>query len=134
MSDRVWRILYVEDQPEMIELIQLVLRQRPAQVIGATNVAEAIDILHREPPDLVLLDLMIPEVDGWAVHREIINDPKLSHIPVIVITARGSLYERDRGLHKPGVVDYIIKPFSPAVLLASIDRALANVSAAASQA
>ena len=126
MPDKKCRILYVEDQLEMIELMQLVLRQRPAQLIGATSVAQAIEILHNDPPDLVLLDIMIPEVDGWAVQSEIISNPALQHIPIIVITARGSLYERDRGLHREGVVDYIIKPFSPAALLVSIDRALAN--------
>ncbi|MCD6289277.1 MAG: response regulator [Anaerolineae bacterium] len=124
MSEKKWRILYVEDQAEMIDLMRVVVRSRPIEVIGAANAAEAIRILHTEPPDLVLLDIMLPEVDGWAVHHEIINTPELRDIPIIVITARGSLEEQEEGLRMPGVMDYIIKPFSPAELLASVDRIL----------
>ena len=124
MSKGKWRILYVEDQAEMIDLMRVIMRSRPIEIIGATNAAEAIEVLHAHPPDLVLLDIMLPEVDGWAVHHEIINTPELQDIPIIVITARGSLEEQAEGLRMPGIADYIIKPFSPTELLASIDRIL----------
>lgn len=127
-AERKWRILYVEDQPEMVDLIELAFRQRPVEIIRATSAHQAIELLHRAPPDLVFLDLMMPEVDGWRVHREIVEDPALRHIPIIVITARGSPEEREKGLRMEGIVDYFIKPFSPSVLLASVDRVLAELS------
>ena len=124
MAERKWRILYVEDEPEMIDLVQLVLRTLPVEVIGASNANEALQALRAQPPDLVLLDLMIPEVDGWAIHREIQADPRLRHIPIIVITAWGNLEDREKGLHAAGVVDYILKPFSTSDLIASVSRVL----------
>ncbi len=129
VAERKWRILYVEDEPEMIDLIELVFRQRPVEIVRATSALQAIELLHSAPPDLVLLDLMMPEIDGWRVHREIVSNPELCHIPIIVITARGNLEEREKGLRTAGIVDYFIKPFSPSALLASVDRVLADLSA-----
>ncbi|MCS7220494.1 MAG: response regulator [Anaerolineae bacterium] len=128
-AERKWRILYVEDQPEMIDLIELAFRQRPVEIVRATSAPQAIELLHRSPPDLVFLDLMMPEVDGWRVHQEIVENPMLRHIPIIVITARGNPEEREKGLRMQGIVDYFIKPFSPSALLASVDRVLAGLSA-----
>jgi len=128
MTEYKWHVLYVEDQPEMIELIQLVLRSRSAEVRGAYSAAQAVEMLQKDPPDLVLLDLMMPEVDGWAVHRAMMADPRLRDIPIIVITARGSLQEREKGLRTEGIFDYLIKPFSPSELLVSVDRLLAHLS------
>ncbi len=128
MTEYKWRVLYVEDQPEMVELIQLVLRSRSAEVRGAYSAAQAIEMLQKDPPDLVLLDLMMPEVDGWAVHHAMMADPRLRNIPIIVITARGSLQEREKGLRTEGIFDYFIKPFSPSELLVSVDRLLAHLS------
>ncbi len=133
MADRTWKILYVEDQTEMIDLIRLALRRRPIEVLGATSAKEAIECVRAERPDLVLLDLMMPEVDGWAVHREMREDPELRDIPIIIITARGSLEEREKGLRTPGIVEYIIKPFSPSELLVCIDRVLTNLDREATQ-
>jgi CheY-like chemotaxis protein len=128
-AERRWRILYVEDEPEMIDLIELAFRHRPVEIVRATSALQAIELLHHAPPDLVFLDLMMPEVDGWRVHREIVETPQLCHIPIIVITARGNPEEREKGLRTPGIVDYFIKPFSPAALVASVDRVLAGLSA-----
>ncbi len=130
-AERKWRILYVEDQSEMIDLIELAFRQRPVEIIRATSALQAIELLHKAPPDLVFLDLMMPEVDGWRVHREIVDSPALRHIPIIVITARGNPEEREKGLRTDGIVDYFIKPFSPSALLASVDRVLAGLPARA---
>ncbi|HEY64886.1 MAG TPA: response regulator [Caldilineae bacterium] len=128
MAERTWRILYVEDQPEMIDLIRLALRHRPVEVMEANSAKEALELMRTRRPDLVLLDLMMPEVDGWAVHREMMADPQLKDVPIIIITARGSLEEREKGLRTPGVVDYFIKPFAPSQLIASIDRVLDRLS------
>ncbi len=129
MTERKWRILYVEDEPEMIDLVRLVLRSLPVELIGAADAAEALEVLRNDPPDLVLLDLMIPEVDGWAIHREMQADSRLRDIPIIVITAWGNLEDREKGLNADGVVDYILKPFSTSDLLTSVNRALSNLAA-----
>jgi DNA-binding response OmpR family regulator len=115
------RILCVEDDEEMIDLIRLILTRRGFDVMGASSGAAALVILHDEIPDLILLDLMMPEMDGWEVYQQIKSDEKLNHIPVIIVTAKAQSIDRVLGLHIAKVDDYISKPFSPQELLDSIE-------------
>jgi DNA-binding response OmpR family regulator len=89
-------------------------------------------LIRQEKPDLVLLDLMMPGVDGWEVYRQIKADDELKHIPVIVVTAKAQSIDRVLGLHIARVDDYITKPFGPSELLHSIDRVLAKAAAGTS--
>ena len=82
-----------------------------------------------EKPDLILLDLMMPDVDGWDVYQQIKADDMTRNIPVIVITAKSQAIDRVLGLHIAKVDDYISKPFRPQELLDSIDRVLDRASA-----
>lgn len=118
------RILCVEDDPEMIDLIRLILAQQGFKVEGAEGGQAGLDMIRKSPPDLLLLDLMMPEVDGWEVYQQIKADPKTKDIPVIIVTAKAQNIDKVLGIHIAKVDDYISKPFSPQVLLESINKVL----------
>lgn len=118
------RILCIEDHPEMIELIRLILERRGFKVEGAVGGREGIEAMVQNPPDLVLLDLMMPDMDGWEVYRQIKAREPLKKIPVIVITAKAQGIDRVLGLHIAGVDDYITKPFGPKELIDSVEHVL----------
>jgi two-component system response regulator VicR len=118
------RILCIEDHPEMIELIRLILGRRGYEVEGAVGGREGLEAMAANPPDLVLLDLMMPDVDGWEVYRQIKAQKEISHVPVIVVTAKAQGIDRVLGLHIAGVDDYITKPFGPKELTQSVERIL----------
>lgn len=121
------RVLCIEDDTEMIDLIRLILQRRGFEVQGAGGGKEALEILARDPlPDLILLDLMMPDIDGWEVYRRIKADKRLAHIPVIVVTARAQNIDRVLGMEIAKVDDYVTKPFSPQELLASVEKVLAR--------
>jgi two-component system response regulator VicR len=117
-------ILCIEDEPEMIDLIRLILGRRGFEVIGAAGGKEGLEKVRQEPPDLILLDLMMPDIDGWEVYQQIKADEKTKQIPVIVVTAKAQSIDKVLGLHIAKVDDYIAKPFSPQELLNSVDKVL----------
>ena len=118
------RILCIEDEPEMIDLIRLILGRRGFEVIGAAGGKEGLEKIRQEPPDLGLLDLMMPDMDGWGVYQQMKADEKTKEIPVIVVTAKAQSIDKVLGLHIAKVDDYIAKPFSPQDLLNSVDKVL----------
>lgn len=122
--EKIKKILCVEDEPEMIDLIRLILSRRGFETNGANGGKEGLEIIRREHPDLVLLDLMMPEIDGWEVYQQMKSDPATKDIPVIVVTAKAQSIDKVLGLHIAKVDDYITKPFSPQELLDSVDKVL----------
>jgi len=124
MATNLKCILCIEDEPEMIDLIRLILGRRGFEVKGATGGAEGLKIVREEHPDLVLLDLMMPDMDGWEVYQQIKADENTKGIPVIVVTAKAQSIDKVLGLHIAKVDDYIAKPFSPQELLSSIEKVL----------
>ncbi|RMF47678.1 MAG: response regulator [Anaerolineae bacterium] len=126
MTGETKRLVYVEDDAEMIELVRLILGRRGFEVIGAEGGWDGLETMRREKPDLVLLDLMMPDLDGWEVFQQMKADEVLRDIPVIVITAKAQTIDRVLGLHIAKVDDYISKPFSPPELIASVERVLAK--------
>jgi DNA-binding response OmpR family regulator len=118
------RILCIEDEPEMIDLIRLILGRRGFQVSGATGGKEGLEAVRSQRPDLVLLDLMMPDMDGWEVYQQMKADEATRHIPVIVVTAKAQSIDKVLGLHIAKVDDYIAKPFSPQELLTSVEKTL----------
>lgn len=118
------RILCIEDEPEMIDLIRLILERKGFEVLGAVGGQEGLDAVRREKPDLVLLDLMMPDVDGWEVYRQMKADSELQHIPVVVVTAKAQSIDKVLGLHIAKVDDYVTKPFGPSDLVESVERVL----------
>ena len=123
MSDKK-KILCIEDEKEMIDLMRLILERRGFDFIGAEGGEEGLDKIRAEKPDLILLDLMMPGVDGWEVYRQLKADDELKDIPVIVVTAKAQSIDKVLGLHIARVEDYITKPFGPQELLESIHRVL----------
>jgi two-component system response regulator VicR len=118
------RILCIEDEPEMIDLIRLILERKGFEVVGAVGGQEGLDAIRREKPVLVLLDLMMPDVDGWEVYRQMKADKELQDIPVIVVTAKAQSIDKVLGLHIAKVDDYVTKPFGPGDLVESVERVL----------
>jgi DNA-binding response OmpR family regulator len=118
----VKRILCVEDEPEMIDLIRLILGRRGFEVHGAAGGMEGIRLIRELHPDLVLLDLMMPDMDGWEVYQQMKADTATRDIPVIVVTAKAQNIDKVLGLHIAKVDDYIAKPFSPQELMDSVDK------------
>ncbi len=117
-------VLCVEDEPEMIELIRIILERRGYRVIGAIGGQAGLEALQNESPDLILLDLMMPDVDGWEVFRQVRANPRLQKTPVIVVTAKAQSIDKVLGLHIAKVNDYVTKPFGPQDLLAAVERVL----------
>ncbi|MGD2041428.1 MAG: response regulator [Anaerolineae bacterium] len=121
------RILCVEDHPEMIELVQLILGRQGFEVEGAVGGQAGIEEMRTNPPDLLLLDLMMPDVDGWEVYRQIKANDELREIPVIIVTAKAQEIDRVLGLKIAGADDYITKPFRPRELIDSVERVLGTL-------
>ena len=119
-------ILCIEDEPEMIDLIRLILGRRGFKVSGATGGKAGLQAVREELPDLVLLDLMMPDMDGWEVYQQMKSDELTRHIPVIVVTARAQSIDKVLGIHIAKVDDYIAKPFSPQELLSSVEKVLSQ--------
>jgi two-component system, OmpR family, response regulator VicR len=119
-------ILCIEDEPEMIDLIRLILTRKGFDVLGATGGKEGLNLIKQEKPDLVLLDLMMPDMDGWEVYQQMKADNNIQNIPVIIVTAKAQTIDKVLGLHIAKVDDYIAKPFSPQELLNSVERVLAK--------
>jgi DNA-binding response OmpR family regulator len=118
------RILCIEDEPEMIDLIRLILMRRGFEVSGASGGKAGLSAVREQLPDLVLLDLMMPDMDGWEVYQQMKADESTRNIPVIVVTARAQSIDKVLGLHIAKVDDYIAKPFSPQELLNSVEKVL----------
>lgn len=125
------RILCIEDEPEMIDLIRLILGRRGFEVLGAAGGTAGLKEVREQLPDLVLLDLMMPDMDGWEVYQQMKADDSTRNIPVIVVTAKAQSIDKVLGLHIAKVDDYIAKPFSPQDLLNSVEKVLSQKKAAA---
>lgn len=124
MSKKAWRVVYIEDEPEMIDLVSLILSRNHFEVLGANGGREGLDLVKKEVPDAILLDLMMPDMDGWEVYQQLKADQKTSQIPVIVVTAKAQSIDKVLGLHIAKVDDYIAKPFSPKDLVESLEKVL----------
>lgn len=110
------RILVVDDEPLYLRLIQINLLTESYEVVTATNGEEALEIISNEAPDLVILDIMMPKLDGITTCERV---RQFSNVPIIMLTARGEEQDRVQGLNT-GADDYIVKPFSATELLARV--------------
>ncbi len=110
------RILVVDDEPDLLELVRLTLDQAGHQVETAASGREALEALRRHRPDLLILDLMLPDVSGTEVCRRLRADSELHSLPVIMLTAKADEVDRVVGFER-GADDYVTKPFSPRELV-----------------
>lgn len=118
------KILVVDDDVNICELLRLYIERDDYQVVIANDGEQAVEIFNREQPDLVLLDIMLPKMDGWQVCKEI---RKTSNRPIIMLTAKGELFDKILGLEL-GADDYIIKPFEAKEVIARIHAVLRRTS------
>jgi two-component system, OmpR family, alkaline phosphatase synthesis response regulator PhoP len=125
-------ILIVEDEEEIRELVRYNLERQGYRVATAASGEEAMRAVHEEPPNLVLLDLMLPAMDGWEVCKQLKREPTTQQIPVIMLTAKGEESDMVLGLEL-GADDYISKPFSPRVLTARVHAVLRRKASAAEE-
>jgi len=116
-------ILVVDDEEDILELVRFNLNREGYQVDGALNGEEALKKARRSPLDLIVLDLMLPGIDGLEVAKSLKKDSKTQHIPIVMLTAKGEESDVVTGLEL-GADDYITKPFSPKILLARIRAVL----------
>ncbi len=119
-----YTVVYIEDDPDMVEIVAIILRRGNFELFSAGEGRVGLETIRREKPDLVLLDIMLPDMGGWAVYQQMKTDPELQHIPVIVITAQDAAIDRVLGEHIAKVQVYITKPFSPKDLLSNINAVL----------
>lgn len=113
------RILVVDDEPGIVDIARANLEGHGYTVIAAYDGEDALEKIKEEKPDLVILDILMPEMDGWDVLERIESNPDLSGIPVIMLTARVSDEDVLRGL-ETGAVEYMTKPFYPQDLVAAV--------------
>ncbi len=119
----VKRILIIEDDRDIIELVRYNLSNEGFQVTAASDGSTGLAQIKQSPPDLLLLDLMLPKLSGLDICKEVRRDPSLNRLPILMLTARGSEADRVVGLEL-GADDYVTKPFSPRELVARVKALL----------
>ena len=117
------RILIVDDEPDLIMMLRLRLEAAGYEILEAADGQDALEKARREKPDLIILDLMLPKLDGYKVCRMLKFDEKYKHIPIIIFTARVQDSQKKLG-EEVGADAYIAKPFEPPVLLGKIKELL----------
>ncbi|MCD6508061.1 response regulator [Candidatus Poribacteria bacterium] len=124
------KILLIDDEPEVIETVKFLLNLKNFDVVDARDGVEGLAKAREEKPDLILLDIMLPNMNGYEVCANLKRDPETSDIPVLFLTARDDTDSVMRA-HRAGADDYIVKPFSTTILFNKIKRHLAAKKAAA---
>jgi len=120
------KILCIEDERQMIDLIKLILEIRGYQVLGAVGGEQGLMMMRSEKPDLILLDLMMPEMDGGDVFHHMREEVELRDLPVIVVTAKAAPIDKVLWINVAKVDDYVTKPFGPGELVDSVEKVLAK--------
>ena len=115
------RILIVDDEPDVIQILSVRLKAAGYEIQTAVNGEDALQKIAQKHPDLVILDAVMPKMDGFAVYKQLRTQKETAHIPVIVLTARGKMEDTFQIL---GVNEFMMKPFDLNKLLAAIERLL----------
>jgi DNA-binding response OmpR family regulator len=124
-TSRPTRILVADDDPVILRLLQVNFNLEGYEVYTATRGEEALEKAKEHLPDIILLDVMMPGVDGWEVCRRLKEDHATAAIPVIFLSARAQDQDRRRG-YELGVVAYVTKPFDPGELIEVVQRSLSG--------
>lgn len=117
------RLLLIDDDPNLILLVKDYLEFRGYEVITAENGREALEVLSEDIPDMIICDIMMPEMDGYALVERVRQDPRTSWIPVLFLSAKGQSQDRVKGL-STGADVYMVKPFEPEELVAQVESSL----------
>lgn len=119
------KVLIVEDDPTTVQLIEFLLKKNNFEVLVAYDGVEALQIIKKEKPDLILMDVMMPKMDGIEAIEKLQGDEATRDIPIVILSALGQEMDVMRGL-QAGAASYIVKPFSPRELLDEIKAKLAK--------
>jgi two-component system, OmpR family, alkaline phosphatase synthesis response regulator PhoP len=122
----VTKVLVIDDEAPIRLLCRVNLEAEKMDVVEAAEGAEGLELARAEKPDIVLLDVMMPGMDGWQVAEKLLENQETSQIPLVFLTARAELRDRARGLELGGV-DYITKPFNPVELASVVEKLLERV-------
>ena len=117
------RLLLIDDDPNLILLVKDYLEFRGYEVITAENGREALEILEQDVPDMIICDVMMPEMDGYTFVEQVRQNERTSWIPVLFLSAKGQSADRVKGLNK-GADVYMVKPFEPEELVAQVESSL----------
>ena len=117
------RVLVVDDEPSVVKMVEFRLKKEGLDVIVAQNGTEGLEKAKKEIPDLILLDVTMPGMNGHEVLAKLKEMPDTKSIPVIMFTAKGQVEDVERS-SREGAVDYIAKPYDPATLLGKVKKAL----------
>jgi DNA-binding response OmpR family regulator len=117
-------VVCVEDEVDVVDLIDYILARHDFKTVAALGGRTALDVIRRVKPDLVLLDLMMPDVTGWEVFRQLKADEETKDIPIIVVSVLGPRWSEKKGLDPTAVEGYVVKPFVPHELVQQINRTL----------
>ncbi|MCK5241568.1 response regulator [bacterium] len=120
-NEKKYKILIVEDEPEIMELIELTLSSDEYDLLKAVDGEQGLELGITANPDLILLDIMLPKLDGYEICRRLKGNKETSGIPVVMLTAFGQKREIEQG-YKVKADDYIVKPFEPAKLRQRIKK------------
>lgn len=120
------KILLVDDEEDILDFLELILEEQGYSVVKANSGREALAAAQMHRPELILLDIMMPEMDGWEVLKLLKADEEVSDIPVAMLTARTEMKDKIQGLQE-GAVDYICKPFATKELLEKLQIIFAQV-------
>ncbi len=118
------KVVYIEDEPELFDLLRLILREDKVELHQAVKGQEGLELIRHLKPDLVLLDLMLPDIGGWDVFYALQADPELRHIPVIVITVRTEGLIEGVWPQVKDLAGYLVKPFTVQDLRTVVEHAL----------
>lgn len=121
------KVLVIDDEPDLRQFSAWVLEAEGYHVLQAVDVNEGMEMARQEHPDLILLDIRLPDRYGWTVLTEIKNTPSLSDMPVVIFTASADITYKERAMNM-GAADYLVKPISAATLRECVARTLKNVS------
>jgi len=116
-------VLVVDDEPNIVLSLEFLMKNEGHEVRVAKDGAEAISAFQEKVPDLVLLDIMVPKLDGYAVCESIRANPDWQHVPIIILTAKGRETEKEKGL-SAGADDFVTKPFSTRDVVERVEKLL----------
>jgi DNA-binding response OmpR family regulator len=122
----VTKVLVIDDEAPIRLLCRVNLEAEAMEVVEAPDGPTGLQAAEREQPDVVLLDVMMPGLDGWSVAEQLLESEETGHIPIVFLTARADLRDRARGIDLGGL-DYITKPFNPVELASLVSRVVAAV-------
>ncbi|WP_416672723.1 response regulator transcription factor [Egbenema bharatensis] len=121
------RLLLIDDDPNLILLVKDYLEFRGYEVITAENGQEALEVLDQDTPDMIICDVMMPQMDGYSLVEHVRKNPRTSWIPVLFLSAKGQSQDRVKGLNT-GADVYMVKPFEPEELVAQVESSLKQAS------